>query len=269
MLSYPAWAVECEGQNSAHFVEFIIDSILADQSAQSQFLMKYKDSASVAMTERYKFLVKNEFEDQISDEQLISFLYDNRRERNVVSQAERLKLFDNYEKSFSNPSDFEDIEDWYGFWRGVKIFEKRSSKKLQEVLSAKLELTFSDSEIIYRWFSGLEYNRKQECLWCVALNNKNQLISYREITRGIVNQTIAHPREIFAFAIRNTASAIVLIHNHPSGDPFPSVSDIESTDRLKHSGQILGIKVLDHLIIGLNSYYSFNDGVSKMKILKP
>ncbi|MBI3351885.1 MAG: hypothetical protein HY036_04835, partial [Nitrospirae bacterium] len=73
------------------------------------------------------------------------------------------------------------------------------------------------------------------------------------------NQTIVHPREVFNKAIKNSAASLILIHNHPSGDPAPSQEDIALTQTLVKSGQLLGIPVLDHIIIGNGDYYSFAD----------
>ncbi|HOO75035.1 MAG TPA: JAB domain-containing protein, partial [Tepiditoga sp.] len=73
-----------------------------------------------------------------------------------------------------------------------------------------------------------------------------------------VNSSIAHPRDIFKSAIKNNAVTIILLHNHPSGDPSPSIQDRELTEKVKESGKILGIKLNDHIIIGKNSFYSFN-----------
>ena len=91
------------------------------------------------------------------------------------------------------------------------------------------------------------------------LNTKNYLIGIETVSIGSLNSSIVHPRELFKTAIKKSAAAIILAHNHPSGDASPSQEDIEVTKRIKSGGNLLGIDVLDHIIIGENSYYSFKE----------
>jgi len=92
----------------------------------------------------------------------------------------------------------------------------------------------------------------------VALNTKNKPIGHFVVTTGIVNSSLVHPREVFQRAILCNASSILLVHNHPSGNTKPSDDDVKITERLNNAGQILGIKVLDHIILG-DDYYSFKE----------
>lgn len=98
---------------------------------------------------------------------------------------------------------------------------------------------------------------KKEHFKIAILDTKNQLISIEGISIGNLNASIVHPREVFNIAIRRSANSIILIHNHPSGDPAPSNEDINITKRLIEAGSIIGIKVLDHIVIGDNRYISF------------
>jgi DNA repair protein RadC len=91
----------------------------------------------------------------------------------------------------------------------------------------------------------------------LLLNTKNQVIGQEVISIGTLNSSIVHPRELFKSAIKRSAAAIILVHNHPSGDPSPSREDIDVTERLIEAGRIIGIRVLDHLIIGDNRFNSF------------
>jgi len=93
----------------------------------------------------------------------------------------------------------------------------------------------------------------------ILLNTKNQVISIEEISVGSLNSSIVHPREVFKPAIRRSSASVILVHNHPSGDPTPSKEDIEVTSRLVNAGNILGIAVLDHIIIGNNSIVSLKE----------
>ncbi|MHB1405718.1 MAG: RadC family protein [Desulfitobacteriaceae bacterium] len=93
----------------------------------------------------------------------------------------------------------------------------------------------------------------------VTLNTKNHVLGISPISVGSLNSSLVHPRECFKEAIRRNSNAIILLHNHPSGDPTPSREDIEVTKRLADGGKILGIEVLDHVIIGDNRYISLKE----------
>lgn len=92
------------------------------------------------------------------------------------------------------------------------------------------------------------------------LDGRNRVIAQETISIGSLNQSIAHPREVFKGAVLNSSAAIIAVHNHPSGDPVPSIDDKNITRRLKDAGDILGISLLDHVIVGSNKYFSFNEG---------
>jgi DNA repair protein RadC len=98
---------------------------------------------------------------------------------------------------------------------------------------------------------------KKEHFRVAILDTKNQIISIESISVGNLNASIVHPREVFNIAIKKSANSIILIHNHPSGDVTPSTEDINITHRLIDAGNIIGIKVLDHIIIGDNKFISF------------
>ncbi|MGX5790696.1 RadC family protein [Staphylococcus equorum] len=96
----------------------------------------------------------------------------------------------------------------------------------------------------------------QEKFIALFLNSKNVIIKQKTIFVGTLNSSIVHPREIFSEAIKCASNAIIVLHNHPSGDVMPSNEDIKSTERLKKCGQVLGIDLLDHIIIGDHTYLS-------------
>ena len=102
-------------------------------------------------------------------------------------------------------------------------------------------------------------DKKQEYFVAVYLDGANHICDIKVITIGILNKSLVHPREVFAFAIQNRCASVIVAHNHPSGILEPSDSDIEVTKRLKQSGEILGIELLDHIIISKNGYFSFNE----------
>lgn len=94
------------------------------------------------------------------------------------------------------------------------------------------------------------------------LDSRHKLLAVQVVSVGSLQSSIVHPREVFRAAVAIGAAAVVLAHNHPSGDPSPSSEDQAVTDRLKEAGVILGIEVLDHLIIGATRYYSFSEGTT-------
>ena len=100
----------------------------------------------------------------------------------------------------------------------------------------------------------------QEAFHVLVLNAKNNLIERQMVTMGIADASLVHPREVFRTAIQCNASGVLLVHNHPSGDPTPSAEDIRITRQLIEAGKIIDIKVLDHVIVGRNSGESNNDG---------
>jgi DNA repair protein RadC len=107
----------------------------------------------------------------------------------------------------------------------------------------------SPQDIINLLMEEMRYLSKEH-FKIVLLNVKNKIIAIETISIGSLNTSIVHPREVFKPAIEKSASSVVLVHNHPSGDPTPSKEDVEVTKRLVEAGKILGIKVLDHVIIG-------------------
>lgn len=102
-------------------------------------------------------------------------------------------------------------------------------------------------------------HREQELVYVMLLNTKGVLIRDIMISQGTVNVSVVSPREIFIEAVKHHAVSLVMIHNHPSGDPAPSREDINLTKRVKEAGELLGIRLLDHIIIGDNCYISLKE----------
>lgn len=98
--------------------------------------------------------------------------------------------------------------------------------------------------------------KKKEYFFILSLDTRNRLIKTSEISIGSLDTSIVHPREVFKEAISSTAASVILVHNHPSGDPQPSEDDVKLTKRLIESGELLGISVLDHIIVGDEKYIS-------------
>jgi DNA repair protein RadC len=102
-------------------------------------------------------------------------------------------------------------------------------------------------------------DRKQEHFICVSLNAAHEVIASRVVSIGLVSSAQVHPREVFAEPLQDRASAVIVAHNHPSGDLTPSEADKKITKQISDAGKILGIKVLDHVIFGRRGYFSFQE----------
>lgn len=100
-------------------------------------------------------------------------------------------------------------------------------------------------------------DRKQEHFICASINGANEILNIRVVSIGLIDRSPVHPREVFADALSDRASAIIVAHNHPSGGLDPSGSDIEITAQLKAAGEIVGIELLDHIIFNRTGYFSF------------
>jgi len=115
---------------------------------------------------------------------------------------------------------------------------------------------FTSPEQVFEMFRDLVLETKEHFL-CLHLDGKNRIICLDRVAVGSLNQSVVHVREVLKSALLSSAAAIILIHNHPSGDPSPSPEDITVTRRLKEAGELIGIPVLDHIIIGDGKYVSF------------
>ncbi len=138
----------------------------------------------------------------------------------------------------------------------ILSIEARYRKEVvREDAPAWVSKRFTSASQVYEMFLDLRQEAKEHFI-ALHLDGKNRIACLDRVSVGSLNQSIVHPRELFKTALLSSAAAILLIHNHPTGDPTPSSEDIEVTRRIKEAGDLLGIKVLDHIIIG-DSYLSF------------
>ncbi len=112
-------------------------------------------------------------------------------------------------------------------------------------------------ERVFAHFRARLRRLRQEAFFALLLDSRHRLIREVEVSRGSLNQSLVHPREVFAPALREAAAALVVVHNHPSGDPEPSREDIEVTRRLAEAGEILGVRLVDHVVAGADEFRSF------------
>lgn len=132
------------------------------------------------------------------------------------------------------------------------------AKRVKNLTSEKLVKISSPADAA-SLVSGEMSMLKQEVLKLIMLNTKNCVIVKKDIFIGGLNSSIVHPRDIFREAVKSNSASIIVCHNHPSGDPEPSNEDVNITLRLKECGKLMGIDLLDHIIIGKNSYVSLKE----------
>lgn len=129
----------------------------------------------------------------------------------------------------------------------------RRSNSLKSLNSVKI----TEASIVFNYYRNVFINKKQEYFYSIYLDSNKVVISEKLLFIGTLDHSLVHPREVFKEAISVSASSIICIHNHPSGNVIPSRNDIEITKRLIEIGDMLGIRVIDHVIIGSDKYYSF------------
>ncbi|MBA7511273.1 hypothetical protein ES705_03264 [subsurface metagenome] len=120
------------------------------------------------------------------------------------------------------------------------------------------KIIFKNPKEIYDYYYPLISGLKYELFKVIAVDGRNVLIKDTTISKGILDASLVHPREVFKFALNENASAIFLLHNHPSGILKPSEDDLKITERLRSAGELMGIRVIDHVIITEKNYYSFS-----------
>ena len=151
--------------------------------------------------------------------------------------------------------------------------DNKTSKQIaviRELIKRIKEEAFFTIKVIKDTKSAADYfcfleDKEVEEFWAVLLDIKNQIITSKCITVGTLNASLVHPRELFNFAIKNMAASIIIAHNHPSGDPTPSMEDVNVTKQLIKVGKILDIHVLDHIIIGKHGHFK---SIAQCGILK-
>lgn len=144
----------------------------------------------------------------------------------------------------------------------VKAFQIKAVAELTRRISkqsAKNRLVIDNPRTVADYYMEDLRHRETECLMLLSLNGKGALIGETILSIGTVNASLASPREIFLEAFKQKAVSILILHNHPSGDATPSRQDVELTERVKKSGELLGVTLVDHIIIGDNTYVSLKE----------
>jgi DNA repair protein RadC len=140
--------------------------------------------------------------------------------------------------------------------KGKKAVVRRVVSKLEDVVCESPDLgevygaQARTKEGVARLLRPLLENEPSERFVALLLNGKHRVTGFVEVSRGTLTASLVHPREVFGPALREVAAAVIVAHNHPSGDPEPSHEDLEVTRRLRDAGQLLGVPLLDHIIVG-------------------
>ncbi|MCL2864297.1 MAG: DNA repair protein RadC [Lachnospiraceae bacterium] len=141
----------------------------------------------------------------------------------------------------------------------IQIMSLLELAKRLAMARAESGLNFKEPASIARYYMEDLRHNKQEVMKLLLLNSKNTLIDSTNIAKGTVNSSVITPRELFIIALQKHAVSIILMHNHPSGDPMPSKEDVLLTRRIYEAGAMLGVELLDHIVIGNNCYVSLRE----------
>ncbi len=225
--------------------------------------MKIKD---IPWYDRPGFRLTREGVEKLSNSELLSLiLLTDDKEDNVLELSNKILKKYNLNKieeagynelvSFICGKKKAKYKDFLKVMKLLSLIElsKRYSKLVKGGFNKKC---INSAKDVYDMFVDEMRSYKKEVLKVVLLDTKNVVISIKEVSVGTLNSSLIHPREVFKEAIKESANSIILVHNHPSGNCEPSNEDIEVTEKLMKCGEHLGIKILDHVIVG-KKYYSF------------
>ncbi len=199
--------------------------------------------------------------DNLSLPELLALIVEKgRRGENVLSIAQNLiSHFGNLTKI--KEASIEELEqvDGIGFATACKLKAAFKLGEKAQNISVNYGQKIQSAKSVFELLKNDLGNKKKEHFEILSLDARNKLISIDDISIGTINANLVHPREVFKTAIRRLSSSIILIHNHPSGDPEPSEADIKITKRLVEAGKLIDISVLDHIIVSQNKFFSFKD----------
>ncbi len=195
----------------------------------------------------------------LSDAELLAVIIQKgTRKENVINLSHKLLTkFNLTELSKCSIKELQQIKG-IGLAKACQIVAVFELNIRQDQIQQKDKIITSAKEV-YNYCHAQLNKTDKETFIVLHLNSKNKIIKEEIVSIGTINKTVVHPREIFKSAIKENANSIILVHNHPSGDPEPSEEDIFITEKLFEAGELLLIKILDHVIIGTNKWYSFKE----------
>lgn len=207
--------------------------------------------------------IKKKGEDKLNPAELLSLIiWSGKKGENAIDMSNR--LLKKYSFSKISEMSLTELEKEVGKIGAARIKSMYEIFKLTNWVNNRgFKPIIEKSEDIYRLFTGEFTGKKREYLYALFLDNKNRIIEKPElISIGTLDETITHPREVFKEAFKKSAKKVILVHNHPTGDTTPSSEDKIITEKMFETGDMVGIAVTDHIIIGNNSYYSFRSDKS-------
>ncbi|MBI4980970.1 DNA repair protein RadC [Candidatus Woesearchaeota archaeon] len=195
----------------------------------------------------------------LSDAELLAIILKiGNKEENVIEMSQRVIAKYGLEKLAScSLSELQQIKG-IGNAKACEILAAFELVKRAKVCGAE-KRSIKSAQDVFNYFLPRMRELTQEQFRTLLLDLKNKIIKEELISLGTLNGSLIHPREVFKSAIRESANSIIIVHNHPSGDPAPSREDEEITSKLIEAGDVLGIKVLDHVIIGRDKYWSWKE----------
>ena len=198
----------------------------------------------------------------LSDAELLAIiLRTGRKGENVVDMSNRIISEHGLDKMFD--CSLKELQGIKGIGPGKAMQLLAISEINKRVSLAKNPINkITCAKDVFELFHQRLKDEKQENFIVLMLNTKNHVIQQEHLTKGILDASIIDQREVFKSAIRNSSAKIILIHNHPSGDPSPSEEDKDVTMRLIEAGELLGIKVLDHVIVGRDGWWSWKESLN-------
>lgn len=221
----------------------------------------------IPVSERPRERLKEVGVENLTDKEILSIILKNGTKDKNVNELS-LELLNNYNLLDLKNISLNELIKIKGIGE-VKAIELLASIELGKRIFLREENKLTKLENPKKIWSSSKYifnGLKQEYFYCYYFNNKQELIERKCIFMGTINSSTTHTREIFKEAYRVSASSIVCLHNHPSNDVTPSKADILFTERLMKTGNIQGIPVVDHIIVGENSYYSFYEHINILNL---
>lgn len=197
--------------------------------------------------------------ESLSNGELLALLINSgTRDKSAVALAEEVLAKDESGISYLREVSLEELMSIKGIGcaKAARIMAAVELGRRIASRPAKKGARIESDEDVARFFMEELRGKKKEIFKALLLDSKGKVISSETVSVGELTSTLVHPREVFSQAVKKSAAAVVFVHNHPSGDPSPSKEDIVTTERLVACGKLLGIKVIDHIVIGDGRYIS-------------
>ena len=217
---------------------------------------------NIPKSERPRERLKKYGKENISNEELLSIILNTGTKNKSVKDISNLIL-----SKINDITDLKDITlnslkqiDGIGEVKAIKILASIELGKRVYLDNNLVNIKMDTPEKIYNYMKGEVEGKNQEYFYAIYLDSKKNLIDKKLLFIGTLNKSIVHPREIFKYAYLLSASSIICVHNHPSGDTIPSKEDLYLTKALVEIGKIQGINIIDHIIIGKNYYSLYQNG---------